>query len=729
MASEKQSEPAHKAPGGTRRAVALALFAIVVLGAGLRLYRLDEQSIWRDEYLTICNVQAQDLWTSLRLTQMNVPEQAAGPLYYVIQYYWAQYVGMHETVLRLLPLLVSMAAIPLLYLFGSYLYGRGVGLVAALCLAMSPQHIWHAQEPRPYSLLTPLLIVALYAMLRALREKRLRWWWVHFAANTLLLFTHVLAAQALVVEGCFLLLFLPRPVLRRVFAWASIQMLLLVPWILWFFSANYYNDHLGADVNPVSIFHTILGNDIVANHSDLLPTWKTNPPDVLSAWTHTLLFVRRGFDAALLFVFCGSVLCFLAAGIRGLVDHLRKRPVDGDTSETLQNTALLSLLLVLPVLLLGALGYVTNRPVFGPMYAMYNTVALYLAIGFTIMRLKPQLTRIAAVALLSLLYAYQLALVLPEVTRTDWRHTATHILDNAAPGDLVLDLQSAGPGNWINYYLEDTPFPARRIATMQAACEEAAAFFRDSPREPGGTGDPRSVWFVASQVLTIVFPEVDPIAVMEQGLTRRGLQSTHRIFRGHYNIVVHRIRPAPGEAVITTSEPVGRFMEIDCGALLDDLGLAYEAPADQEEALAALRRTVPIMPFPCTFFVFGHSLDLLEDGHADLAEAMARKALERDPDFGLGHLALGLALTVEGDAAAARQTFQRMAEVYPWLGDFVGPFVHALFEERDFDHAEAEVKKMEKNGFIVFARALHTVCRRMAEKGRAPHRIEMPPDK
>ena len=104
-----------------------ALAAIILLGAALRFYRLDEQSVWRDEYLAICNLEAKDLVTYLRLSQLHLPEQAAGPLYYAVQYYWVRCFGDETTTLRSLPILISLVNIALAYMLGARFFGRRVG--------------------------------------------------------------------------------------------------------------------------------------------------------------------------------------------------------------------------------------------------------------------------------------------------------------------------------------------------------------------------------------------------------------------------------------------------------------------------------------------------------------------------------------------------------------------------------------------------------------------------
>lgn len=64
------------APVLSKRVAGLCLAGIVLLGLGLRLYRLEDQSIWIDEFITVCKVTDRNLTTSLRTLPLNSPEQA-----------------------------------------------------------------------------------------------------------------------------------------------------------------------------------------------------------------------------------------------------------------------------------------------------------------------------------------------------------------------------------------------------------------------------------------------------------------------------------------------------------------------------------------------------------------------------------------------------------------------------------------------------------------------------
>jgi len=132
-------------PAPQRWLLLLFLTAIAGIGIGLRLYRLGEESLWLDEVASIRNAElsAVDIWGA----------DSHPPLYYLLLHYWMQWSDYDEGRLRLLSVLLSLAALPAIYLIGRRLGGVWVGLAAALLLACSPFDLRFAQELRMYALL------------------------------------------------------------------------------------------------------------------------------------------------------------------------------------------------------------------------------------------------------------------------------------------------------------------------------------------------------------------------------------------------------------------------------------------------------------------------------------------------------------------------------------------------------------------------------------------------
>jgi 4-amino-4-deoxy-L-arabinose transferase-like glycosyltransferase len=154
--------------------IVMALLAMIVIGGGLRFYRLGYQSLWNDEIVTWISAQG-SAWHVItqREENSNIP-----PLYYLVasaSLALRSRLGV-EAALRVPSVLVGVFSIPLLFLVVRTWLDERVALLASVAMTISPFHIWYSQEARPYALLLFLSLVAVYCLQRALAEPG-RWEW------------------------------------------------------------------------------------------------------------------------------------------------------------------------------------------------------------------------------------------------------------------------------------------------------------------------------------------------------------------------------------------------------------------------------------------------------------------------------------------------------------------------------------------------------------------------
>ena len=142
------------------------LFMATLLGAVLRLYSLNGQSLWVDELLT---------WQMIRpgvpagfIEQML--DSIQGPLYMAV--IWPL-VRLQDSVLmlRLPAAIAGIATIPLFGLVVSRLLGGRAARLAVLLLALNPFHVWYSQESRGYSFLMMFSVLMALAILALGRRK------------------------------------------------------------------------------------------------------------------------------------------------------------------------------------------------------------------------------------------------------------------------------------------------------------------------------------------------------------------------------------------------------------------------------------------------------------------------------------------------------------------------------------------------------------------------------
>ena len=208
----------------------LGLAGIVAVGVLLRVWNLDNERPYWDEIVSLKHLDAPCLTTFLAQERFDDPPMVPG--YFTMEYFWARLTGGSVVGMRWLSVLLGTASIIMIFVLGTALYDAVVGLVAALCVALSVTHIYYATEIRPYALVMLLSLVSAFALLRGLRENGKRWWVVNIACNILVMWTHLFTVFFLLAQGGYLLAHsirhrrLPRFVLWGLAQFPSVVLLL-----------------------------------------------------------------------------------------------------------------------------------------------------------------------------------------------------------------------------------------------------------------------------------------------------------------------------------------------------------------------------------------------------------------------------------------------------------------------------------------------------------------------
>ena len=107
--------------------------------------------------------------------------------------------------MRLLSVALGTLTVPITYLLAvRMLHSNRGALFTALLVAISPVAVYFSREARMYALLTLLGVLSLWLLLQAL--DRGRWWWLLYAAVTLLaLYTHYIAFAVILAGNVYLL--------------------------------------------------------------------------------------------------------------------------------------------------------------------------------------------------------------------------------------------------------------------------------------------------------------------------------------------------------------------------------------------------------------------------------------------------------------------------------------------------------------------------------------------
>lgn len=215
-----------------------SVVVLVLLGTFLRFYNLDHKAYWVDETHTSLRMSGhtrQELVNELytgevitveRLQQYQRPSSDKGwddtlnalkgnaehaPLYFLMARLWVELFGYSVAIMRSLPALISLLLFPAIYWFCWELFrSPAVCAIALGLVAISPLHVLYAQEARPYSLWSVLIVTSSAALLWALRSNQpKRWpkrWLVYGITLSLGFYTQLLFAIVAAIHGLYVLL-------------------------------------------------------------------------------------------------------------------------------------------------------------------------------------------------------------------------------------------------------------------------------------------------------------------------------------------------------------------------------------------------------------------------------------------------------------------------------------------------------------------------------------------
>jgi hypothetical protein len=229
--TRSSANTANEAEGKSRSSLVLA--AVVVLFAAVRLWRLSASCLWFDEIFSVHA--ARHGWAELlRFVAADIIHP---PLFYLLLKIWISLGGESLLWLRLLPALVSIAAIiPFVLLCRELELKRNERNVALLLLAVNGYLIKYAQELRMYSLLMLLSLFSLWLFVKFFRTKsvsRKQLGWL-FLINLLLVYSHYAGWMLLAVECLALVIWQRRKAKPFLIAFA----LLLLAYAPWAFLIN-----------------------------------------------------------------------------------------------------------------------------------------------------------------------------------------------------------------------------------------------------------------------------------------------------------------------------------------------------------------------------------------------------------------------------------------------------------------------------------------------------------
>ena len=187
------------------------LIALLLIAFAVRVYRLDAQSMWSDEGLSLYRARltlGENLSNIIVIPPGASTRDTNPPLYFIALSVLRLVAGESEYALRFLSVMLGVLTVPLLYVIGRRLFSSSVGMWAAVLGAFSPLLVWYSQEARMYTALVVMSLISVYTLLRAMEPAAThpaRRWLVWMLATAAALYTHFTIFFLLPFEGLLLL--------------------------------------------------------------------------------------------------------------------------------------------------------------------------------------------------------------------------------------------------------------------------------------------------------------------------------------------------------------------------------------------------------------------------------------------------------------------------------------------------------------------------------------------
>lgn len=216
----------------SQRRINYILLGIILIGTGLRLYKIDFQSLWFDELHSVVPAAPESsLSTIVEYCKSDQP-----PAFFIYLHYFFKFFGYNEIVGRLASALLGIISIPVCYWLMREFSGKAASLMAALLVAVNYFHVYYSQELRFYTMLFLFSALSYLFFIRAFKTLRI-WDFVGYTLATIgLLYTHYYGIAVFIIQALtflVLVIFFKREVRFIAFGGLSGALVIVgfIPWI------------------------------------------------------------------------------------------------------------------------------------------------------------------------------------------------------------------------------------------------------------------------------------------------------------------------------------------------------------------------------------------------------------------------------------------------------------------------------------------------------------------
>lgn len=640
------------------------LLLTMVMAFGLRVYRIDETSVWFDEFNALLHDTNATFTQYMDYVSTLNPDHL--PLYFAFIFVWMKYLGGSVLGLRMVSITLGCLTIVPLYAFAGRIYSRKAGHIAGACLAMSPFHIYRHRSVRSHAFVGLMAMLSLYLTLRCASSRHRGLILLHACLNSILIYTH-LSTVGLVGLEFFYLAYawqpaapsegvpttIARRVLRRIprelVFWAALHVPIALRVLTWFGQINSGSVTWYKFPTFWQWLNDLLGDVMVTLNADFIMT-----PlffQLGDTWHRGLDEILSGFA---LMAFMG------AAVIWGIYNLLRSRAAAARRkTDSVKPQVLLLTIALGPVLGLTLVSLLWE-PVILPRYTTYASLGLFSLVGG--MLASPQFRSARSVATIALvaLYAMQLNLLLTHHARSDWKGVGNKLISRAEPNDTVIAMglfpdglqTTPRPIDILQYNMPENDMRMIGARSLAGMVDESVRCLADESESA-----PQHVWLLIEDWL--FFPQR---IEFERSLMARGLRFQH--WRTT-NLHLYELTPSSRLVMrdsggLSTSPEVADYPEQEI--LLRTFVPRMSGQASPDEAVAALRWAVPALPLREDATAFVLAVFKAMELSPATGRYMAQHAQISTANLNPKGLLCGLACLAEADFQGANSYFSKIDE-------------------------------------------------------------------
>lgn len=412
------------------------LLIILFLGLILRIYNLGTEGFWVDEGFS-------SMTSRLSLFQIvqQTSQDSHPPLYYFILHYWIHLFGVSEFSTRFLSVIFGFFAILMIYVVGTLIFNKNVGIISSLILALSVFHIHFSQEARMYSLLTLLTLLSMYFFIKLIHGVNHKFLIGYILSSILLMYTHYFGLVILITQNIyFFTMFLFKEENKlSVTKWILLQIILAVlyiPWINFILtSMSAFTDHVTWVVRPGI-------NSLISTFS-IYSGRKLNLPLFLIVSLFSILSsiaTYKKFEGK----FNG----------KQFLNYIKDFSWNINISNA--NKIYFLLLWLLTTILLPFIISLFKNPIYDTRFTIAASLSFYILIAKGIDNINNKHIKVTVILLIIIFSLNAVGREYTTINRQQCREVADYIDNNVDPGDLLLYTEGFTHKYCFDYYSKRT---------------------------------------------------------------------------------------------------------------------------------------------------------------------------------------------------------------------------------------------------------------------------------